>query len=170
MAAGRPQDKYSNLASATVTQTAADTETFAEMLTGISLGQGRGMLIDQVDYFFPQAVVELLSATGDNLRFGWTTSNATAALGALARTTIHMMQLMKGPIIGTPASGSELLVLPLSDKFDPPLIVAAPRLFVAVASTSLGAVASITSRIYFRYVELTDREYLELAESFVLVG
>jgi len=170
MAENRPQDRYANIAAAQVVMSGADAETFTELITGISLGQGKGMLIDQIDYHVAQAALEDLVATGDSLQMGWTTSNVAGSLGLTRRTTIHIAQLMSGPIIGTPASAGLPISLPLVYQFNPSMIVATPRLYLAADSNSLAAAASVTSRFYFRYIDLTTREYLELAEAYVLVG
>ena len=164
------QDKYANLASLALTMSAADTETFGELLTGISLGQGRGMLIDQIDYYFDQGTIALMVGVGDEMLVGWTSSAQASALGFARRTTIHAMNLNQGPVIGTPASAGGLVRQPFIHQFNPPIVVAAPRLFLAAASASLGTAGIVSSRIYFRYITLTALEYLELAETFVLVG
>lgn len=166
----REPDKYLNLATQQVTMSGANTETFADITTGISLGQGRGMLIDQIEYFPDQASLELLIATGDRILFGWTASDAVGSLAERSRTTIHLASLGVQPPIGTPASSGGPISLPLAYYFDPPLIIAAPRMFLACGSTSLSAAAGLSSRLYFRYIELTPQEYLELAETFVLVA
>jgi len=168
--AQRPEDRYTNLAAVRVVESAANTITFIEMLTGISLGQGIGMLIDQIEYHVAQAGIEALNTTGDFLSFGWFTSNAPTNFRLTDRRLIHAAVLNKGGVIGTPASAQELVIQPLVYQFFPAMIIAAPRLFLAVEGTSLATPVTLDSRIYFRYIELTDKEYLELAETFILVG
>lgn len=165
----RPLDQYANIARATVTQSGNNVETFSELLTGISLGQGMGMVIDQIDYYPTGPSLELLLAAGDSLTYGWTTSDTPTSLGAGNRTTLHIMSHTLGPIIGTPASAGGLVTLPFSFPFNPAIIIAAPRLFIGINSASLAGVGQVQSRFFFRYRKLSAQQYLELAETFVLV-
>lgn len=118
--AQRRVDRFANFAQATVTESGANTETFSEVLTGISLGQGIGILVDQIDYYILPAMLELIVASGDAFMFGWTTSSGVGALGVDSRRTIHVARVSIGTVIGTPASAGNLFVQPLSFKFDPP--------------------------------------------------
>lgn len=170
MAQHRLEDRYTNLATANVVESAANTITFVELLTGISLGQGTGMLIDQIDYYPTKVSLQLLAANPDTLHFGWFTSNASTGFNATDRRIIHHAVLNAETVIGTAASAMSIFRLPLQFKFSPPIIVAAPRLYLGVSGTSLSAAANVESRLYFRYIPLTDKEYLELAETFILVG
>jgi len=168
--ATRPEDRYSNLATIINTETAANTLTFTELLTGISLGQGIGMLIDEIDYYPAAGSLEDLIDPADQLRMALTTSNAITDIEIDNRAVIHQMHLTIQGAVGTPASGGEMRALPFKHQFFPPLIVAAPRLYLGVAGVSLAAATIVRMRLYFRYLELTTKEYLELAESFILVG
>lgn len=168
--AQRATDRFANIGSAHVLQSSANAETFTELTTGISLGQGIGILIDEIDYYINQPTVELLIALGDELIVGWTVSNASGSIGVAQRRTIHVMAYRKGAIIGVGASSQEIFVQPTVFQFFPPLIIAAPRIYLAVASTSLGSAADVNSRIFFRFTGLSAQEYLELAETFQLVG
>ena len=168
--AQRRVDRFANFAQATVTESGANTETFSEVLTGISLGQGIGILVDQIDYYILPAMLELIVASGDAFMFGWTTSSGVGALGVDSRRTIHVARVSIGTVIGTPASAGNLFVQPLSFKFDPPLIFAAPRIFGVAVGSALASAGRMDSRLYFRYQPLSTQEYLELAETFLLVS
>ena len=163
-------DVYTNLASATVTESAAGVLTFVELATGISLGQGTGMLIDQVDYDWSPGAIGNIVAVNDRVAAAWFTSNAPTGITLTDRRLIHMSQLFVEPVIGAAASGGRPFQTPVVHQFFPAIIIAAPRLYLAVLSNSLAAPAQVSSRLYFRYIDLTDKEYLELAETFILVG
>jgi len=164
------EDRYTNLAAAVVVESAASTITYIELLTGISLGQGIGMLIDQIDYHIDQGVFADLTGADDQLVYGWGTSNSPTSIGVEDRRFIHVARTQKRAVIGTAASAAELTHGPLVYQFFPAMIVANPRLYLAVQGISLASPATIGSRLYFRYIPLTDKEYLELAETFILVG
>lgn len=164
------EDRYSNFLTALATETAQGTLTFSEIQTGISLGQGTGMLIDQIDYYPASGIMDDLINEGDEVIMAFATSNSLVDLGINNRAMIHQMTLRVQGTIGTPASAAILNKMPFVHQFFPAMIVAAPRLFFGIISTSVAAAASARARMYFRYTPLTDKEYLELAETFILVG
>ncbi len=168
--AKRNEDRFTNLASGDVTETAANTLTYGELITGISLGVGIGMLIDEIDYLIGAGALDDLVAVGDTINAAWFTSNAPTAIELSDRRLIHMMRMNFPPTVGTPASASAPIVQPKVYQFFPAMIVAAPRIYFGVQGVSLAAAARVQSRIFFRYVDLSTQEYLELAEAFILVG
>lgn len=168
--AKRNEDRYTNLASGRALESAAGTLTYAELVTGISLGVGVGMLIDQIDYLFDAGTIADLVAAGDRVMTGWFTSNAPTGIDYDDRRLIHAERLDVEPVIGTAASGGKPFKQPSVYQFFPAMIVAAPRIYLGIQGTSLAAAAGVRSRLYFRYIDLSSQEYLELAEAFILVG
>ena len=162
----RSQDRYANIIMAQVTQSAANAITFKEILTGVSLGSGVGILIDQIDYFIDQTALSLLLATADTLKIGWCVSDSLTQLGFDDRSVIHAM----GVNTQFTTSGLAYEYSPKVFQFFPPIIRASARLFLCCASASLASAAVVESRMYFRYVDLSTQEYLELAESGLVIG
>lgn len=163
------EDRFANIAASSVTETAANTLTFVEMLTGISLGQGVGMLIDQIDYHIGASALQDLVAADDTLEMAITASNDVSDLSDVTdRRIIHQMKV-QAMIVGAVVSLSHI-VQPYPWQFFPPLIIASPRIHLAAKGTSLVGAATVSTRIYFRYIALTPQQYLELAEAFVLTG
>lgn len=158
-------DMYANIASAQVDITDGSI-IFTELMTGAGLGQGIGILIDKIEYTMSAGVYNDMQTDGDYVSLGWSTSNSLTSVNIDQKGVIHFDQVQY-LAIGTPAVG--LYVWPRQHEFAPPIIVAAPRIFLWVNSIGV-TTGTIKSRLYFRYVELKDREYLEIAESFVLVG
>lgn len=166
--ARKNEDRFTNLASATVTESAANTFTRSELHTGIGLGQGVGILIDQIDYIFSVSGLEAIVAAGDQLAAGWHASSSITGFDQNDRRQIHQVALSQ-ILVGAVVSQTHIQQ-PLIYQFFPPMIIAAPRLYLAILGTSLAIAGAVTSRVFFRYIELTDKEYLELAETFILVG
>lgn len=170
MATRRGSDKYSNLMSARVDEVVTGDMNYQEILTGISLGAGVGLLIDQIDYTFAQGTINDLVLESDSVHMGWFTQNTLAAFNIGDNRQIHS-ESKYGPVtIGTNAGGWVPITTPDVYQFFPPMIVASPRLFLGIQGLSLAAEAVGWSRLYFRYIDLSSQEYLELAEAFVLVG
>ena len=168
MVQARLSDKYANIASSIVTETAANTLSFSEVLTGISLGVGIGMKIDRIEYIISRATLEEIVANGDQLSVGWSVSNGIGAIDMNDRRVIHSM-LISQTLVGAVVSQTHH-IQPFVFQFHIPMIVAIPRLYLAIQGTSLASPGNVTSRMHFRYEPLTAAEYVELAEAFVLVG
>lgn len=168
MATKKPEDRFANMASAKVVQSAANTLTFTELITGISLGTGVGMLIDQIDMIYTKETIALMTSDTDHVEAAWTVSDAPTVLGVNDRRIIDYQQISRHDL-GTAGTGI-LLKQPNIRQFFPPIIVAAPRIYLAMQSAGLASAGTLLSRMYFRYIDLTDKEYLEIAETFILVG
>jgi len=165
----RPDDRFANIAASTLIAPAADTIAFQEILTGISLGQRMGMIIDQIDYFPASATIRELVDNTDLLLFGLTSSNDVDNLWDTAdRRVIHSMELL-ALVSGVPAT-MVTMKAPYTYQFFPPIIIAAPRLYLSIQGAGMAAAGTIRMRLYFRFIELAAQEYLELAETFVLTG
>ena len=170
MAIQTREDRFANLASITATESGTGVLTYAELLTGISIGAGIGILIDKIAYNFEVGGIGTLIASADALYAGWTTSKVPTSFDYNDRRVIDMIALYSEPTIGTAASAGHPFRMPLFHDFSPPLIIASPRLYLGVQGASLAGPITCRSRMFFRYQPLTDKEYLELAETFVLVG
>lgn len=167
----RSKDVFANIIAQRVTETAANTLTFAEIATGIGLTQGVGLILDKLEWDPKTAALAVanFNADADEIEVALTSSNALADLTGFNDRRI----LIKDGIYmhnGAAAISQQIMQKPFVKCFDIPLIVATPKLYLAVKSTGMAAANTIDFRLYFRYVDLKIEEYLELAESFVLTG
>lgn len=159
------KDMYANLAgiSCSIADGAA---TSTELLTGISLGTGVGIIIDSIEYTIPE---NLMTTAGDYVKFGWSTVNTQSAIADYNPDKKNMIHACKVERYDAGTAGNALINrTPLVYNFFPPMIVAAPRLYLV--AWGAGFSGTFYSRMYYRYIELTSQEYLELAEAFVLVS
>ena len=170
MPAQTREDRFANLASVTVTEATPGTLAYAELLTGISIGAGIGLLLDKIDYIFSIGTINDIILPTHYVKAGWFTSKNSTDFDFNDRRLISMIALHGGPTIGTNAGSGNFIRQPADVNFSPPLIIASPRLFLGVLGGAIAGAANVISRIYFRYQPLSDKEYLELAETFVLVG
>ena len=163
------EDRYANIMSGAVQMSAANTITFLAINTGVGLQSKQGMLIDQIDYYPTGAAIAEMTTAVDNLQFALTVSNGVTNLFDFTdRRVVHSSILLRADF-GT-AAAAELVKLPIVNQFFPPLIVAEPTLYFAADTVGLASAALIRFRVYFRFIDLTDRNILEIAQSFVLVG
>lgn len=162
------EDRYANWAGIVVTEGAANTLTFAEKLTAAGFGSRKGWLIDEIDYFPDRDAVEDVLAVGDELRFGITSSSGVTNLQDTTDSRIiHSGNFM---VVQNTGVGYETHRIPWVYQFFPSLILAHQRIFLAVQGQSLAAAAILRARIYFRFIDLTDREITELVQATLLQG
>lgn len=167
------RDKYANIATFDITQGAANAIVFGELLTGAGIDSGRrkatAILIDEIDYFPYAAAIAQMTTAGDDLFLGLTVSDQVTALSDVSDSRIlHAAQYTRFDF-GTAASGA-FFRLPFVYQFFPALITAERRIYLGFDSTGLAAAQSCRARMYYRTVEITEGEFIELAEVFRLVG
>jgi len=158
-------DRYANVMNGALTMNGA-TLVFDEMQTGISLGQGYAVAIDEINYYYNAADMNNL-ADQEALHVGLSVSNSITGLSVSNNQVIHSAVKYRNDF-GV-AANAVIWDDPQPWKFSPPLIVAAPKIYF-VGYGPAGSANSLAVRVFFRYVKLTTQEYLEIAESFVLVG
>ena len=163
------EDRYANIMSGTVNMSAANIITFLAINTGVGLQSKQGMLIDQIDYFPTITALGEMTTAGDTIQFGLTVSNGVTSLFDFTDRRVIHSAILGRVDFGTAAS-AQLQALPVTRQFFPALIVAEPTLYFAALTAGLASAATIRFRVYFRFIELTDRNILEIAQSFILVG
>lgn len=166
-------DKFANIATIQVTLSAANVLTFAEMRTQVGIEPDRktaiAMIIDEIDYMPGPSSFAEMTATGDELDFGLTISNAVTDLIDISdRRVLHSGYVTRLDL-GTAAAGA-IIKLPIVHQFFPPLITAERSLFLGFDTIGLASVQALRVRIYHRIVKISQGEFLELAEVFRLVG
>lgn len=166
------RDRFANLAMLRVTQSAANTITFATLELNIGLLPTRqgavAMVIDQLDYFYRNQ--ELMTADTDIQLMGVTISDSVTDLSdPTDRRILHTTELQRFDLGGA-AGNPQVIERPRTFQFFPPIIHAEKRLYLGLDSTGLASAATGDVRIYYRLVQLTPAELVELTEVFRLVG
>jgi len=169
--AARGQDIYANIAATRVVESAANTLTFSELSTGIGLGMGVGLIIDKLEWEPKVAGIAVANFAGDadQIEVALCSQNSIADLTGFNDRRILVKDSMYLRVAAA-AVTQHIIQLPFMKQYNPPIIIAAPRLFFAVKGTGMGAAVTIDFRLYFRYINLDVQTYLELAEAFVLTG
>ena len=167
------EDRYANIATVSVTESAPGTLTFTELRTGMGIQANRktavAMLIDQIDYFVAQGAFALMTTAQDRIQMAITISNGIINLVDISdRRILHSAEMTRVDL-GTAGSGI-MVNMPLTHQFFPPLILAEKSLYLGVDSVGLAAVVALNARIYYRTTDLNDSELLEISEVFRLVS
>lgn len=173
MATDALRDRYANIASLSVTESAAGTLTFTELRTGIGIDASRkeatAILIDEIDYYLAAGTLNLITASGDDILTGITVSNAVTSISDIGDARVLHSQVTTRMDFGTAGNGI-LFKQPDPHQFFPPLITAERSIFLGLQCNGLASPGTISARLYYRTVRLTEGEFIELSEVFRLVG
>lgn len=170
MAAGA-RDKYANKVYGAVTESGANTLTFAEIKTNVDVFSKAAWVLHRLEYFLRAADLDLIVGNLDTIMLALTSSDKLTTIDQSTAGVIDLFELgghfatsvgfayRDNPVIrdfsGLPGGG----------------IIIAPRpLYVAVKGTSLAsAVGPVTLRGYFTQLQLNADEYLELVDFYRIV-
>lgn len=160
------EDRYSAWLGASVTESAAGTISFQSILTSVGFGSGKGMLIDEIDYFLPQATIDLFLAQPDRVEMGITTSTGVTDLAdvtdsRIIHSSVFALELLSGV-------GFSWYRMPLVYQFFPALVHAHREIQLAVQGISMAASVTARARIYWRFLDLTDRNIAELVQAHLI--
>ncbi len=167
------RDRFANFASIEVTQSAANTLTFASLATNMGfLGrrdQALAMVIDEIQYSPGRTGMNLMNAAQDHWTMALTTSDLITDLEDLTDRRLLDFHEILLRVVGTPASHS-FEEFPFRKQFFPPLITAERTLFAALDTIGLASAVTSRLRILFRVETLTGAELVELSEVFLLTS
>lgn len=164
------KDQYSNKAYGTVTESAANTLTFSEIQTNVSIFEKVAWVIERLEWYISNASQALLSATEDLLSFALTASSSINALSLADPAVIDLMEL--GRRIATEVGFSWVHMPIIRDFSNLPgggLIVPPRPLFLAAKATSVATPSTAEMRFFFRQVEMTPADYLDLIDFYRIV-
>lgn len=162
--AKKKTDEFANVAYAKVTQSAANTLTFEPMQLAIGLFQGIALILHRILYIPTGACLNELGAVTDVLALGIVTSNRLANIYDISDPAVIDYMSLKPQ--GAPVEIQrepyihDLSTLPGGGK-----IVAANPLYLAMDSTGFVAAQDSRVQIDFTFVELADRDYIELIQT-----
>lgn len=165
------KDKFANKFYGSVTESAANTLSFAEIPTNVDVFAKSAWVLHRLEWYIPEAVWDLLVASADSVQIALTSSRQISTLKLDNSAVIDLLELMEvtwnatsilisqNPIIrdftGLPGGG---------------LIIAPRPLYIAVKGTSLTAAVDAELRGYFTRLDLTADEYIELVDFYRIVG
>lgn len=163
-------DAFANMATITVTESAANTLTFKKLETGASLMDKIAWIVHRIEYYYtPLATV--FDTTGDNLAMGISTTNTrTTNLTTEAYTDPSNIDLVKvfRQDVGTAASGGLVTIPYIRDFSALPsggLIMPPAPLYGFAQGSGLASAATIIVKCWFTTLELSTDEYWQLVEA-----
>ena len=167
------RDRFANIMTFAATESAAGTVTFAEVVTNVGIDSSRrtgvAILIDEIDYYVGLSTLSEMTADGDDVLAALTISNNVPALEAISDRRILDAMTMTRQDYGV-AAGGGVVIRPFVKQFFPPLIMAERSIYLGVQGSGLASPATVAARVYYRTVQITAEEFVEIAEVFRLVS
>lgn len=160
-------DAFSNRAYMNPLEVTPATLAFDRLTTGIGVGDNTAMIINRVEYYFTNAVLNLIVAEADALYAGVTISDGITGLDLNQAAVITMLNITEADF-GTPASAQMNFGPFVQDFTTMPgggLIVPGVQLYGAIQGISLASVASCEIRMWFNYKKMARGDYLELVQA-----
>jgi hypothetical protein len=158
-------ETFANFAIMTVVESAANTLTFKKLEAGINIYSKTGWILNRVEYY-PGASFGLFNSSGDSLTIGITQSNTLSSIdptepGVLARERILY------EAFGTAATGllvPDPVVQDFSSLPGGGILVLPNPIYLAAAGSGLSGASTVTARLWYTQVTLSDADYFELLQ------
>lgn len=162
------EDRFANVFTAEVTESAAGTLTWIELAFGITLRDKIAVVIDELYIYVPSGIMDDFTALSDEIAFGLSMSDQVTNIfsAALDDRRILYMTSVQRQDFGT-AAGGQFIRFPLKESFSPPLIVLPNRLFFGVQTNGLATAGTAVLRMHYRTISITqDQQLIEILEAF----
>jgi hypothetical protein len=164
-------DKYTNKMYGQVTESAANTLTYKEINTNISIFDKMAFIVHRIEWYIPNAVLDLCVASADKFEVALTSSQQGTTLGLDNPSVIDKLEI--GPQIVT-AVGYTMTIQPFIRDFSSlpggGLIIPPRPLFIAIKGTSVASAGNAQMRAAITMVQLSADEYLELVDFYRIIG
>jgi hypothetical protein len=163
-------DSYANKAYGVVTESAANTLTFAEIQTNVEVFSKIAWVVHRIEWYIAATQMTKLAAADDVIQAALVSSNSISALSLGAPAVIDLLELAL--LFSTAVAYTEVPNPRIRDFTQLPgggIIVAPRPLYLAVKGTSLATALTVAARIHFTVKELAADEYLELVDFYRIV-
>lgn len=157
-------DKFCNTAYALVVQSGANTLTYQEIQTGMSVFEKVAWIIHAIEYHIPHSARALIIDASDYIDMALTVSNTPTLISPSMASVIDTLQLVAGATANR-IDWYSPIVHDFSNWPGGGLIVPGKPLYAAVDADSLASAAQVDFRIRFTYRPLKAEEYWELVEA-----
>lgn len=161
------KDEYSQLAYVSVTESAANTLTFAGLSVFSNILTPKGIIIHRIEYQISNAVLDLFNASGDTLTYGLAGDDSVSTI-SLDDAQVYDYNLLQRIDLGAAATGyfrDDVHVNDFSSLPGGGRLVPADRIYAYAQGSGLTGASTIRVRFHFTIKDLSPQQYLELAQS-----
>lgn len=167
MAVKRNQDKYPQLARASVTMSAANTLTFNQLNTGIGVQDRLAWIIHSLEYYPSVGTMGEMTADGDYIELALSSTNGLTSL-ATGRAQLFDLFRILVTHEGT-AADSHYHKFPILRDFSylpgGGLLIPANNVYFGMTSNGLASAGVMEVRIRYSQVQLKDADFWELVQA-----
>lgn len=158
-------DKFANIAYLTVTESAANTLTFATLNLANNLMDSKyAMIIHRAECFiYPTQ----MNGTGDIVSMALTVTDRLTGLGLIQPEVLFMRELLRTDM-GAAASAiitTSPLIADFSELPGGGILVPADRLYIGAQGSGCAAANTVGMRLYYTVMPLDTADYWELIEA-----
>jgi hypothetical protein len=171
MAKTQIKDEYSNKAYGTITESAANTLTFAEIPTNVDVMSKLAWVIHRIEWYLSVTQMTKLAAADDLIQVALTSSAQLSSLGLSSPAVVDLLEVAL--LFSTAVAYTEVPNPRIRDFSAMPgggIIIAPRPLYLAIKGTSLATALTASARIHYTRRELQAEEYLELVDFYRIVG
>lgn len=164
-------DQFCNTAILRVTESAANTLTFAKLESATSLFEKVAFLVSRLEWY--TAAAQLMGTAADAITFGLTVSNQIAGIeeGYTEVVDTNEIALMGiGALAGFLLYQEPNIIKDFSNLPGKGILVPPNPLYIAAKGTGLGAAATVYCRMFYTVLQLTPDQYWELVETRRVLG
>jgi len=158
------KDEYSNVAYGVCTMSAANTLTFAAITMATGLFQGIAMLLNRILWMPTVSTIREIVAATDSLDMALCSSNRLSSISDITDPAV----IAQSSIIGIGVAVAVVYRPFITDFSGLPgggKLIAANPLYLAAMSAGFVGAGIIKAQLDFTFVELSDRDYLELIQA-----
>jgi hypothetical protein len=165
------QETYSNKFFGSVTQSAANTLTFSEITTNVDIFAKVAWVVERLEWYIDATSLTYFGF-GDTAQMALTASDNIATLLLSNPSVIDLLEIT---IIeyGTSATckvWEKPIVRDFSQMGGGGMIIAPRPLYVGAVSVGLSDIGTFSCRGFFRQIQLTPDEYIELVDFYRIVS
>lgn len=161
------REMFAQLGYLSVTETAANTLTFAGLSVFSNVLGQKGMVIHRASYTLDTTAFGNMVGDGDGVTFGLSGDDSMTSI-TFNDAEIYDYNMLDLQYIGTAANSQQHYVPFVKDYTGLPgggLLVPADRLYVYVKGHSAAGAIEIKCRFHYTIMDLSAQEYLELAQA-----
>lgn len=171
MAAKSSTDEFANVATITVTESAANTLTYKKLETGISLNEKVAWVINRVEYFATGNFSTDFNTANDRAFIALSVAQTMATLSAAASyvdPTLLDLYVLSREDFGIASSGG-MFERPFVKDFSTlpggGIIVPPTPLYAAVQGVGLANPQTVVVKMYYTLLNLSTDQYWQLVEA-----
>jgi hypothetical protein len=161
-------DKFANMLSMAVNESAATTITFRKVESGISLFDKVGWIVHRMEYYFPTPTAAGFPDDGDRVTCGLVVRNDLTHIDDITNLSVVDWAQFRKFEEGTPAVSSWLHWPTVHDFTGLPsggILVAPNPLYMAIEGENIGGAQYCFVRIFYSVMDMKGDDYYELLQT-----